>query len=63
MLITLNLFRTYKQYRTKMANYAKQVEQYELNCPFYQNKAEQKARNAKIAEECMVSLILNLNFN
>jgi len=44
-----------------MATYAKQVEQYELNCLLYQNKAEQKARNAKVAEECMVSLMLKLN--
>ena len=63
MLISLNLFRIYKQYRTKMATYAKQVEQYELDCPFYQNKAEQRAKNAKIAEECMVYVMLNLNFN
>ena len=36
-----------------MATYAKQVEQYELNCPLYQNKPDQKARNTKVAEECM----------
>lgn len=41
-----------------MATYAKQVEQYELNCPFYQNKAEEKAKNTKIAEKCMVSILI-----
>ncbi|KAL9987201.1 hypothetical protein ACROYT_G001466 [Oculina patagonica] len=42
---------TYKQYRTKMEMYAKQVEQYELDCPIYQSIAEQKARNAEIEKE------------
>jgi len=41
-----------------MATYAKQVEQYELNGPFYQNKAEEKAKNNKIAEECIVSILI-----
>ena len=43
-----------------MATYAKQEEQYELDGPLYQNNAEQKARTAKIVEECMVFLMLNL---
>lgn len=44
-----------------MATYAKQVEHYELDCPLYQSKAEQKTRNPKTAEECMMSFMLNLN--
>ena len=38
-----------------MATYAEEVERYELDCPIYQSIANQKARNAKITEECMVS--------
>ena len=37
-----------------MEAYAKQVEQYESDCPIYQSIAEQKANNAKIEEECTV---------
>ena len=35
-----------------MEAYAKQVEQYESDCPIYQSIAEQKSKNAKIEEEC-----------
>lgn len=43
-----------------METYAKQVEQYESDCPIYQSIAEQKAKNAKIEGESKV-LVKQLN--